>query len=146
MSVKSSFYNEYAIKNNEKHVLWAQRSYQNHHQMLHDRCPEKIGPLLKKIGPLVHPDMSGKYRTGPDLVSVGSPMPNIHVSGRKSGQSFTAPGTQLTAAYPDTIVASNHLEGPHRESPKAMNKLSDTLIDSHLGQRRYQLRKKNDHI
>ena len=48
MSVKSSFYNEYDIKNNEKHVLWAQRSFQNHHQMFHDRCPEKIGPLPKK--------------------------------------------------------------------------------------------------
>ena len=48
MSVKSSFYNEYDIKNNEKHVLWAQRSFQNHHQTFHDRCPEKIGPLLKK--------------------------------------------------------------------------------------------------
>ena len=41
-------YNEYDIKNNEKHVLWAQRSFQNHHQMFHDRCPEKIGPLPKK--------------------------------------------------------------------------------------------------
>ena len=44
-----------------------------------------------------------------------------------------------------TTVASNHLQGPHRESPKAMRKLSDTLIDGHLGQRRYQSRK-NDHI
>ena len=35
-------------------------------------------------------------------------------------------------------VASNYLQGPHRESPKAMSKLSDTLIESHLGQRRYQ--------
>ena len=42
-------------------------------------------------------------------------------------------------------VASNHLQGPHRESPKAMSKLSDTLIDSRIGQRRYQSRK-NDHI
>ena len=48
MSVKSSFYNEYDIKNNEKHVLWAQRSFQIHHQTFHDRCPEKIGPLPKK--------------------------------------------------------------------------------------------------
>ena len=48
MSVKSSFYNEYDIKNNEKHVLRAQRSFQNHHQTFHDRCPEKIGPLPKK--------------------------------------------------------------------------------------------------
>ena len=48
MSVKSSFYNEYDIKNNEKHVLWAQRSFKNHHQTFHDRCPEKIGPLPKK--------------------------------------------------------------------------------------------------
>ena len=48
MSVKSSFYNEYDIKNNEKHVLWAQRSFQNHHQTFHNRCPEKIGPLPKK--------------------------------------------------------------------------------------------------
>ena len=48
MSVKSSFYNEYDIKNNEKHVLWVQRSFQNHHQTFHDRCPEKIGPLPKK--------------------------------------------------------------------------------------------------
>ena len=44
-----------------------------------------------------------------------------------------------------TTVASNYLQGPHRESPKAMSKLSDTLIDSHLGLRRYQSRK-NDHI
>ena len=36
-------------------------------------------------------------------------------------------------------------QGPHRESPKAMSKLSDTLIESHLGQRRYQSRK-NYHI
>ena len=35
-------------KNSEKHVLWAQRSFQNHHQTFHDRCPEKIGPLPKK--------------------------------------------------------------------------------------------------
>ena len=49
MSVKSSFYNDYDIKNNEKHVLWAQRSFQNHHQTFHDRCPEKIGPLPKKL-------------------------------------------------------------------------------------------------
>ena len=48
MSVKSNFYNEYDIKNNEKHVLWAQRSLQNHHQTFHDQCPEKIGPLPKK--------------------------------------------------------------------------------------------------
>ena len=48
MSIKSSFYNEYDIKNNEKHVLWAQRSFQNHHQTFHDWCPEKIGPLPKK--------------------------------------------------------------------------------------------------
>ena len=32
----------------EKHVSWAQRSLQNHHQTFHDRCPEKIGPLPKK--------------------------------------------------------------------------------------------------
>ena len=32
MSVKSSFYNEYDIKNNKKHVLWVQGSFQNHHQ------------------------------------------------------------------------------------------------------------------
>ena len=48
MNVKSSFYNEYDIKNNEKPVFWAQRSFQNHHQTFHDRCPEKIGPLPKK--------------------------------------------------------------------------------------------------
>ena len=42
-------------------------------------------------------------------------------------------------------VAPNHLQGPHRESPKAMSKLSDTTIDGHLGQRRYQSRK-NEHI
>ena len=29
-------------------MLWAQRSFQNHHQTFHDRCPEKIGPLPKK--------------------------------------------------------------------------------------------------
>ena len=33
MSVKSSFYHEYDNKNNEKHVLWAQCSFQNHHQI-----------------------------------------------------------------------------------------------------------------
>ena len=48
MSVKSSFYNEYDIKNNEKPVFWAQRSFQNRHQTFYDRCPEKIGPLPKK--------------------------------------------------------------------------------------------------
>ena len=48
MSIKSSFYNEYDIKNNEKHVSWAQRSLQNDHQMFHDQCLEKIGPLPKK--------------------------------------------------------------------------------------------------
>ena len=48
MSVKSSFYNEYDIKNNEKPVFWAQCSFQNRHQTFHDRCPEKIGPLPKK--------------------------------------------------------------------------------------------------
>ena len=49
MSVKSSFHHEYNdIKNNEKHVTWAKRSLQNHHQTFHDRCPEKIGPLPKK--------------------------------------------------------------------------------------------------
>ena len=39
-------------------------------------------------------------------------------------------------------VASNHLQGPCHESPKAISKLSNMLIDSHLGQRRYQLQKK----
>ena len=48
MSVKNSFYNEYDIKNNENYVLWAQRSFQIHHQTFHHRCPEKIGPLPKK--------------------------------------------------------------------------------------------------
>ena len=42
-------------------------------------------------------------------------------------------------------VTSNHLPHPHRESPWGDEKLSDTLIDSHLGLRRYQSRK-NDHI
>ena len=41
-------YDEYDITNSEKHVSWAQRSLQNHHQMFHNRCPEKIGPLPKK--------------------------------------------------------------------------------------------------
>ena len=49
MSVKSSFYNEYDIKNNEKHVLWAQRSFKNHHQTFHDRRPEK-SDLSRKNG------------------------------------------------------------------------------------------------
>ena len=49
MSVKSSFYNEYDIKKNEKPVFWAQRSFQNHHQTFHERCPEKIRPLPKKL-------------------------------------------------------------------------------------------------
>ena len=53
MSVKSSFYNEYDIKNNEKHVLWAQRSFQNHHQTFHDRCPEKIAVFEIVLGTLV---------------------------------------------------------------------------------------------
>ena len=48
MSVKSSFYNEYDIKNNKKYVTWDQRSLQNHHQTFHDQCPETIGPLPKK--------------------------------------------------------------------------------------------------
>ena len=55
-------------------------------------------------------------------------------------------GSDPVLVYGDgATVASNHLQGPHRESPKAMRKLSDTLIDGHLGQRRYQSRK-NDHI
>ena len=69
MSVKSSFYNEYNIKNNEKPVFWAQRSFQNHHQTFHDRCPEKNRTSPEKIGPLVHPDMSGKYQTSPNLLT-----------------------------------------------------------------------------
>ena len=69
MNVKSSFYNEYDIKNNEKPVFWAQRSFQNHHQTFHDRCPEKNRTSPEKIGPLVHPDMSGKYQTSPNLVT-----------------------------------------------------------------------------
>ena len=40
-------------------------------------------------------------------------------------------------------VASNHLQGPHRKSLKAMSKSSDTLIDSHLGQSRDSVVKKN---
>ena len=117
MSVKSSFYNEYDVKNNEKHVLWAQHTLQNHHQTFHDRCLEKIGPLPKK---------SDHWFTR------------------------TCPGNMGLASiclllWAWTTVASNHLQGPHRESPKAMRKLSDTLIDGHLGQRRYQSRK-NDHI
>ena len=36
------------LKNNEKHALWAQRSFQNHDQTFHDRWPEKIRPLPKK--------------------------------------------------------------------------------------------------
>ena len=67
MSAKSSFYNVYDIKNNEEHVLWAQCSFQNHHQTFHDRCPEKIGPLPKKSDHWFHSDMSRKYGTGPDL-------------------------------------------------------------------------------
>ena len=48
-------------------MSWTQRSLQNHHQMFQDRCPEKIEPLPKKIGPLFHADMSGKYGTGLNL-------------------------------------------------------------------------------
>ena len=44
--------------------------------------------------------------------------------------------------YDKTTVASNHLPRPHRESPQAMRKLSDSLIASQLGQRRYRFRKK----
>ena len=49
MSIKSSVYIEHNIENYEKHVFWAQRSFQNHHQMFHDRCPEKMGHLPKKL-------------------------------------------------------------------------------------------------
>ena len=55
MSVQSSFYNEYDIKNNEKHVLWAQRSFQ-------------------KSPPDVSRSMSGKNRTSPEKnPTTGSP-------------------------------------------------------------------------
>ena len=37
-------------------------------------------------------------------------------------------------------VAYNYLQGPNRESPQAMRKLSDSLIAIHLGQRRYRSR------
>ena len=47
---------------------------------------------------------------------------------------------------PAVTVTSNHLQGPHRESPKAMRKLSDTLIDGHQGQRCYQSRKKKSYL
>ena len=70
MSIKSSLCNEYDLKKQKKHVLWAQRGFQNHYQTFHDRCPKKIGPLesSEKIR-LVHPDMSGKYGTGLNLVT-----------------------------------------------------------------------------
>ena len=48
--------------------------------------------------------------------------------------------------YPRIIVASNHLQGLHHESPKAMSKLSDTLIDSHLRQFHYQSRNKKSFL
>ena len=67
MSTKSSFYNEHDIKNNEKHVSWAQRGLQNHHQTFHDRCPEKIGRLSKKSDHF-YLDMSRKYWTGLNLL------------------------------------------------------------------------------
>ena len=38
MSIKSSVHKEYDIKNNEKHGVWAQRSFQNCHQTFQDRC------------------------------------------------------------------------------------------------------------
>ena len=44
--------------------------------------------------------------------------------------------------YGILTVASNYLQVPHCESPQAMRKLSDSLIASQLGQRRYRFRKK----
>ena len=64
---------------------------------------------------------------------------------KMSGQYSLGPSPQANQSVPLT-VASNHLQGPHRESPKAMSKLSDTLIDSHLGQRRYHSRKKRSYL
>ena len=60
MSIKSSVSHEY---NSEKHVLWAQHSFQNPHQIFHDWCPKKKWTSPKEIGPLVHLDMSRKYGT-----------------------------------------------------------------------------------
>ena len=73
MSIRSVFYNEYDIKRKEKYVLWSMRSFQILHQTFHDHCLEKFGHLQKKIGPLVQPDMSGKYGTSfASLLSIPS--------------------------------------------------------------------------
>ena len=74
MSVKSSFYNKYDIKNNEKHVLWAQRSFSKSPPDIPWSMSGKNRTSPKKIGPLVHLDMSGKYGTGPTLLTVNISM------------------------------------------------------------------------
>ena len=79
MSVKSSFYNEYDIKNNEKHVLWAQRSFQNHHQTFHDRCPEKIGPLRKKSDHWFTRTCPQNIRPAPTCAQVAAPLDCVPV-------------------------------------------------------------------
>ena len=77
MSVKSSFYNEYDIKNNEKPVFWAQRSFQNHHQTFHDRCPEKIGPLPKKSDRWSTRTCPENIRPAPTWSTAGSGVPGV---------------------------------------------------------------------
>ena len=69
MSVKSSM----TLKTTKKPVLWAQHSFQNHHQTFHDQCLEKNRTSPEKIGPLVQPDMSGKYGAGPNLLAIWTP-------------------------------------------------------------------------
>ena len=88
----------------------------------------------------------------PVVVPVADPAENegtftlCHTLGQEgSSKQFIYVLTEPCFNPPGPTVASNYLQGPHRESPKAMSKLSDTLIDSHLGLRRYQSRK-NDHI
>ena len=120
MSIKSSFYNEYDIKNNEKHVLWAQRSFQNHHQTFHDRCPEKIGPLPKKSDhwftrtcpenirpaptciPSAYPD--------PDRWTVPSPVDNLFIMHEHVPEStwFHIGGALSDMSYAHIVSSGDH--------------------------------------
>ena len=71
----SEYINEYDTKNNKKHVLWAQRRFENHHQTFHDRCPEKNRTPPENMGPLVggtkirkNPERSGTSK--PHMISI----------------------------------------------------------------------------
>ena len=67
MSIKSSFYNEYDIKNSEKHVLHGLSVVFKITTRRSTIDVLKKSDLPEKIGPLVHPHMSWKYGTGPNL-------------------------------------------------------------------------------